>query len=250
VSFIFSQSIPSNSGHYLPMKKIHSLAFAIATVASLTLIVGTTNSFAASAKPTPKASTKPMPAPKPTGLANPTPAPGAQDGQGGGRGFGGGRGGLFANLTDANRACLTKNGFTIPVRPTDAPTARPTFSPGARPSFSPGQGGANGGGRGFGGGNFDPTVMQKAFAACGIAAPQFGNRDGQPNAQPSMAPNGKTPTKAVAPVNPKQAAFIKCMTAAGIKNSGAALAYDQSDPDTALALIKCQKSSGFTLPKK
>ena len=213
--------------------------------------MGTTNSFAASANPTPKATTKPMPAAKPSGLTNPTPAPGAQDGQGGGRGFGGGRGGLFANLTDANRACLTKNGFTIPVRPTDAPTARPTFSPGARPSFSPGQGGANGGGRRFGGGNFDPAAMQKAFAACGIAAPQFGNPNGQTNAKPSMAPNGKTPTKAAtAPVNPKQAAFIKCMTAAGIKNSGAALAYDQSDPDTALALIKCQKSSGFTLPKK
>lgn len=44
------------------MKKIHKLGFTFATVASLALIVGTTNSFAATAKPTPKATTKPMPA--------------------------------------------------------------------------------------------------------------------------------------------------------------------------------------------
>ena len=224
------------------MKKSSTLVIASALVVAIATSISPAATFAASAKPTVKPTVKASakPTTKPTGPANPAPAPG----QGGGRGFGGG--GAFADLTDTQKSCLTKNGFIIPVRPTDAPTARPTFSPGARPSFSPGQGGANGGGRGFGGGNFDPAVMQKAFAACGIAAPQFGNGGGQPNAQPTM----KAPTKAAAPANPKQTAFIKCMTSAGIKNSGSALAYDQSDPDTALALIKCQKSSGFTLPKK
>lgn len=224
------------------MKKSSSLVIASALVVAITTTISPASTFAASAKPTVKPTVKASakPTTKPTGLANPTPAPG----QGGGRGFGGG--GAFADLTDSQKSCLAKNGFTIPARPTDAPTARPTFSPGARPSFSPGQGGPDGGGRGMGRGNFDPTVMQKAFAACGIAAPQFGNGGGQPKAQPSM----KATTKAAAPANPKQTAFIKCMTSAGIKNSGSVLAYDQSDPDTAIALIKCQKSSGFTLPKK
>jgi hypothetical protein len=231
------------------MKKSSTLVIASALLVTLTTAIAPATTFAASSKatvkPTVKSSAKP--ATKPTGLTNPAPAAG----QGASGGFGARGGGMFAELTDANRACLTKNGFTIPLRPTDAPTARPTFSPGARPSFSPGQGGANGGGRGFGGGNFDPAAMQKAFAACGITAPQFGNGAGQPIAKPLVTPKGKTPIKAAAtPVNPKQATFIKCMTAAGIKNSGAALAYDQSDPDTALTLIKCQKSSGFTLPKK
>jgi len=226
------------------MKKSSKFMIASALSISISTAISPVATFAASAKPTVKptvkASAKPTTKPtlKPNGFTNPTPD------SGGGRRFGGG--GAFADLTDSQKSCLAKNGFTFPSRPADAPTARPTFSPGARPSFSPGQGGPDGRGRGMGGGNFDPAVMQKAFAACGIAAPQFGNGGGQPNAQPSM----KAPTKAAAPANTKQTAFIKCMTKAGIKNSGSALAYDQSDPDTALVLIKCQKSSGFTLPKK
>ena len=226
------------------MKKSSKFMIASALSISISTAISPVATFAASAKPTVKptvkASAKPTTKPtlKPNGFTNPTPD------SGGGRRFGGGR--AFADLTDSQKSCLAKNGFTIPARPTDAPTARPTFSPGARPSSAPGQGGPDGGGPGMGGGNFDPTVMQKAFAACGVAAPQFGNNGRRPNAQPTI----KATTKAAAPANPKQTAFIKCMTSAGIKNSGSVLAYDQSDPDTAIALIKCQKSSGFTLPKK
>lgn len=238
------------------MNKTSKSLAVMAIVASFVSAQSATSTFAATSKPVAKPSAKATAKPsakaiaKPTGIAKPSQGvdgPGAPDGQ---RGFGGG--GAFAALTDTQRACLEKNGFTIPVPPTDAAAPRPSFSPGARPSFSPGArpSGAPGQGRGFGGGNFDPTVMQKAFTACGIAAPQFGNRDDLPNPQTSMKALPKVSAKPVAPANPKQAAFIKCMTAAGVKNSGAALAYDQSDPDTALALIKCQKSSGFTLPKK
>ena len=113
--------------------------------------------------------------------------------------------------------CLQKNGFTVPTfspRPANAP--RPTFSPGAN--------GANGARRG----NFDFTAMQKAFTACKIALPAFNQNGGFQS-------------------NPKFQAFQKCMTAAGIKPTNG-FRYDQSDPDTAAALIKCQKSTGFTMP--
>lgn len=234
-------------------KRITSVGL-IGLVALVSLALLSQSSQAATPKPLPKASTKAAPKAitKPTG--NAMPNGGAE-----GRGFGGG--GLFANLTDVQKSCLATNGFVIPVRPSGAPTARPTDFPTARPTDAPGANGANGqGGQGGGQGrgfgrNFDPAVMQAAFSKCGIAVPSFGGRNGgAPGANGAPAQPGATtskvaPPKAVA-VSPKQAAFVKCMTMAGIKNLGAALAYDQSDPDTALALVKCKKSTGFVIPKK
>ena len=166
--------------------------------------------YAATTKPTPKASATSK------ALPNSIKSPGANAGNQGSengqgrRGFGG----AFANLTQSEKSCLQKNGFKVPTF-----TPRPSNSP--RPSFSPG---ANNGLRR---GNFDPTVMQKAFKACKIAVPTFGGNGGFQN-------------------NPKYQAFQKCMTDAGIKATNGR--YDQSDPDTAAALIKCQKSTGFSMP--
>jgi hypothetical protein len=103
---------------------------------------------------------------------------------------------------------------------------------------------------GGGGPGFDPTVIASAFAACGLEAPIFGGQ-GPAVAAPKASGKATSPAKpTVAAVSAKQKASVKCMTSAGIKSAGAALAYDQSDPDTALALVKCQKSTGFVLPKK
>lgn len=185
--------------------------------ALITILFVTTSLFslslpsdAATTKPTPKASATSK------ALPNSIKSPGANAGnQGpengqGRRGFGG----AFANLTPSQKSCLQKNGFKVPTF-----TPRPSNAP--RPSFSPG---ANNGQRR---GNFDPTAMQKAFKACKIAVPTFGGNGGFQN-------------------NPKFQAFQKCMTDAGIKATNGR--YDQSDPDTAAALIKCQKSTGFTMP--
>jgi hypothetical protein len=215
-------------------------------LATFTLVLGHDPSFAAASSQSAKTSAKTNPSKKPTPKPSIAPQNSNPTTSSTQRGF---QGGGFADLTEAQKSCLAKNGFTIPVRPTDAPSARPN---GVRPSFSPGQPnaqrtpsqGANGSGS-----RFDPTTIQKAFNACGIAAPQFGRGpDNSTNVQPTMKATVKPSPSTSA--NPKQTAFIKCMTAAGIKNSGSVLAYDQSDPDTALTLIKCQKSSGFTLPKK
>jgi len=236
----------------------------VATIAvSLALSATTATSFAASPSAKPKVISKPTAKAaaksnantmnKPTGV--PSPGAAAPDGGGPGRGR---FGGAFANLTDANKSCLAKNGFTVPqgganrMRPSGAPTGvRPTGFPSGAPSGFP-TGAPAGGPRMGGGAGFDPTVIAKAFSACGLKAPTFGGE--------AQGPGGldqKAPGKAAASVKPtaaavsaKQTAFVKCMTSAGIKTSGAALAYDQSDPDTALALVKCQKSTGFVLPKK
>lgn len=126
-----------------------------------------------------------------------------------------GRGDLFANLTTAQRACLVKNGVTIAAPRTG--TARPT----PNPSRSPG---------GFGaGGGFNNPKATAAFKKCGVVFPT-GGFGGQFNSV-------------------KFQAFQKCMTKAGFQSSGGFGRYDQSDPSTVAALIKCQKSSGFTLPK-
>ena len=127
----------------------------------------------------------------------------------------GNRGGRFANLTTAQRACLVKQGVKLPALQTG--TARPT----PNPSRSPG---------GFGARNtFNDPKTIAAFKNCGIAVPT-GGFGGQFNSV-------------------KFQAFQKCMTAAGFQATGGFGRYDQSDPSTVAALIKCQKSTGFTLPK-
>ncbi len=157
----------------------------------------------ATAKPTPKATAKA------TAKANPKitklPTAGAE------------RGGRFANLTTAQRACLVKNGVKLPApRPgTARPTPNPTRSPGA---FT---GTRN---------TFDSPKTIAAFKNCGIEVPSGGFAGGGFNSA-------------------KFQAFQKCMTAAGFQPSGGFGRYDQSDPSTVAALIKCQKSTGFTLPK-
>ena len=241
--------------HLNQVRSSGGIATSISLLLLSTFLFTTVSAQAATTKPVPKTSAKAAAKPtakaspkaitKPNAMANPNAN---QDG--GPRGEGFGARGAFVTLTNAQRSCLATNGFEMPVRPTGAPTFRPTDRPTARPTDMPN----DGQGRGFGG-NFDPAVMQAAFAKCGIELPTFGNRDdGAPGAGGAPAlPGAKAPkvlpTKA-AVVNPKQASFIKCMTTAGIKNSGAVLAYDQSDPDTAIALVKCQKSTGFVLPKK
>ena len=124
------------------------------------------------------------------------------------------RGGAFASITAAQRTCLKKQGVALPT----AGGARPT--PGAsRPAG------------GFGGG-FNSAKNQAAFKKCGVTLPTGGFGGG-----------GAVDTV-------KLAAFQKCMTKAGFKATGPGGRYDQSDPDTAIALIKCQKSTGFTLPTR
>lgn len=127
------------------------------------------------------------------------------------------RGGRFANMTTAQRACLVKAGVTLAAPRTGVPSARPT----SNPSRSPG---------GFGTrGAFNNPKTIAAFKKCGVVLPT-GGFGAQFN-------------------SPKFVAFQKCMTAAGFQPAGGFGRYDESDPSTVAALIKCQKSSGFTLPK-
>lgn len=156
--------------------------------------------------------------PKPTAPAkvNPkiTKPPTTPTGRDGGLADGA-RGGPFANLTTAQRACLVKAGVTIPTL--GMSTARPAPSA----SRSPG---------GFATrGTFNSPKTIAAFKKCGVVVPT-GGFGGQFNSA-------------------KFQAFQKCMTAAGFQPSGGFGRYDQSDPSTVAALIKCQKSTGFTLPK-
>lgn len=162
------------------------------------------------AKATAKATAKPTAKAKSfTPITKPTTA--AEGARGGNR---------FANLTTVQRACLVKQGITIPA-PRSSTAPRPT----PNPSRSPG---------GFTGtrGNFNPTKMAAAYKACGIAAPIGGFTAGRGTFNSA-----------------KFQAFQKCMTAAGVTTSGGFGRYDQSDPTTVAALVKCQKSTGFTLPK-
>lgn len=185
---------------------------------STVLIIGTApNSFAASTtkatpKATPKKSTKASPK---TSTAVKKPANlGATSRPGGAGGPGDG---VFDSLTSAQRKCLTKAGVTLPTL--GATRVPPTASPNAsRPAG------------GFAGG-FDSAKSQAAFKKCGITLPT-GGFNGGANFDPV-----------------KLKAFQTCMAKAGFKEAGGFGRYDQSDPDTAVALIKCQKSSGFTLPK-
>lgn len=121
----------------------------------------------------------------------------------------------FANLTTKQRACLVKQGITIP-KPGASFLPRPTASPNATDVRR----------------NFDPTKMAAAYKACGIAVPAGGFA------------GGNTFNSA------KFKAFQKCMTAAGFTSTGGFGRYDQSDPSTVVALVKCQKSTGFTMPKR
>lgn len=178
-----------------------SLSIAVAIFGSVS-----TSFAAAKATPKPTASAKVNPK-----ITKPPVAPTGRDG-----GLAdGGRGGRFANLTTAQRACLVKNGVSLPAPRTS--TAKPTLNP----SRSPG---------GFGTpGAFDTPKAIAAFKKCGVAVPT-GGFGGQFNSAKFLA-------------------FQKCMTAAGFQATGGFGRYDQSDPSTVAALIKCQKSSGFTLPK-
>ena len=241
-------------------KQIRKSKYSLVVTIALTLVFSTitATSFAASPSAKPKVSAKPTAKATAKAIAKPTamPTPGA-DGPGDGGPRGGGFGGAFANLTDANKSCLAKNGFTVPqggangMRPSGAPTGvRPTGFPSGAPSGFP-TGAPAGGPRMGGGAGFDPTIIAKAFSACGLEAPAFGGPPGAGATVPNATSKAKTPAKpSAAAVSSKQTAFVKCMTSAGIKTAGAALAYDQSDPDTAIALVKCQKSTGFVLPKK
>ena len=82
---------------------------------------------------------------------------------------------------------------------------------------------------GFGAGGFNSAKTQASFKACGVKAPTGGFGGGTFNSV-------------------KFQAFQKCMTKAGFTSTGFGR-YDQSDPSTVAALVKCQKSTGFTLPK-
>lgn len=175
-----------------------SLSIAIA-------IFGSAPATFAAAKATPKPTAKANPK-----ITNPPAKPTGRDG-----GLADGPGGRFANITTAQRACLVKNGVTLPAPRTG--TARPT----ANPSRSPG---------GFApGGTFNSPKAAAAFKKCGMNLPT-GGFNGQFNSA-------------------KFQAFEKCMTKAGFQSTGGFARYDQSDPSTVAALIKCQKSTGFTLPK-
>lgn len=127
----------------------------------------------------------------------------------------GGEGGRFANLTSVQRACLVKNGVKLAAPRTG--TARPTPSA----SRSPGGFGATG--------TFNNAKTTAAFKKCGVVL-STGGFGGQFNTV-------------------KFQAFQKCMTKAGFQSTGGFGRYDESDPSTVVALVKCQKSSGFTLPK-
>ena len=163
-------------------------------------------------KPVAKSATKPvLPQSKTTGIRKPAVTTDDQGGEV--------RGNRFANLTATQKSCLSKNGFTVPA-PGAANAPRPSFSP--NPNRTPGAGG------------FGNPAMNKAFAACKIALPTRGAGGfGGGNFDPK-----------------KFQAFQTCMTTAGISSTGGFGQYDQSDPDTALALVKCQKSSGFTMPTR
>jgi hypothetical protein len=126
----------------------------------------------------------------------------------------------FASLTTAQRGCLVKHGITIPA-PRSSTAARPTPNPTRSPGSFAGRG------------NFDPTKMTAAYKACGVAIPAGGFARGGFSAFNSA----------------KFKTFQKCMTTAGITTTGGFGRYDESDPSTVAALVKCQKSSGFTLPK-
>lgn len=143
-------------------------------------------------------------------------------------------------LTAAQIACLKKNGI-------QAGAGKP-----AKTKQSPGtpakkETGANKGqGSKSGKSEAEKAKIKAAYAKCGI---QNGKKPGVVG----QNSNNTKPTQQVGAssgTNPKQIAFIKCMSAAGIKPSGTMLAYDQSDPDTALTLVKCQKSTGYSIPKK
>lgn len=189
---------------------------------STVLIIGTApDSFAAStAKATPKPSVKATPkaTPKRTAKASPKMSTAVKKPANLGAttrpdGAGGVPGGVFDSLTSAQRTCLAKAGVTLPTP--GATRVLPTASPNAsRPT-----------------GGFDPTKSQAAFNKCGITFPT-GGFSGGANFDPV-----------------KLKAFQTCMAKAGFKDAGGVGRYDQSDPDTAVALVKCQKSSGFTLPK-
>lgn len=193
---------------------------------STALIIGTApDSFAASTvKATPKPSVKATPkaTPKTKAKASPKTSTAMKKPANLGAstrpdGAAGEPGDVFASLTSAQRTCLTKAGVTLPTP--GATRIPPTASPNAsRPAG------------GFAGG-FDSAQSQAAFNKCGITLPTGGF-------------NGGTNFDPV-----KLKAFQTCMAKAGFKDAGGFGRYDQSDPDTALALVKCQKSSGFTLPK-
>jgi len=205
------------------------LSIGAVTFATSVLVIGSMpTSLAASASPKPKVTAKatPKPAAKPTAKATSaakpmvkiTVAPNAAGGDGAGN-----RGGRFANLTTAQRSCLSKNGLTLPTPGAAgaAGAARPTPTPGAsRPAG------------GFNRGNFDPTKMAAAYKACKIALPAAGGFNSGGFDQVKFQ------------------AFQTCMTKAGFKSTGGFGRYDQSDPDTAVALLKCQKSTGFTMPTR
>jgi hypothetical protein len=99
-------------------------------------------------------------------------------------------------------------------------TARPKAAPNA--SRSTGGSGARG--------TLSNPKTTAAFKKCGIVL-RTGGVAGQFNSA-------------------KFQAFQKCMTTAGFQSTGGVGRYDQSDPSTVAALIKCQKSTGFTLPKR
>ena len=175
-------------------------------------------SFAASsATPKPKTTAKALPKPTTAPKANPNisklPTTTGSDDPNGNRG-----GGRFANLTTAQRACLVKNGVTLSAPQTGTPSARPTLNP----SGTPGSFGARN--------TFNNPKTIAAFKNCGITLPTGGFGGGTFNSA-------------------KFQAFQKCMTAAGFQPTGGFGSYDQSDPSTVAALIKCPKSTGFTLPK-
>lgn len=193
------------------IRKVSLLSLSVAVA-----VFGSVPASYAAAKATPKPTATAKALAKATAKPNPkiTKLPATPTGRDGGLADGG-RGGLFANLTSAQRACLVKNGVTLPAPRTG--TARPT----ANPTRSPG---------GFGaGGTFNNPKAAAAFKKCGVVLPA-GGFGGQFDSA-------------------KFQAFQKCMTKAGFQSSGGFARYDQSDPSTVAALIKCQKSTGFTLPK-
>ncbi|CAB4334019.1 unannotated protein [freshwater metagenome] len=188
---------------------------AISFATSVLVIGSMPTSLAASSAPKPKVTAKATPkaTAKATSAAKPMVKITVAPSARAGEGAGGFRG-RFANLTTAQRSCLAKNGLVIPTPGAARPTARPT------------------GGAGINRGNFDPTKMASAYKACKIALPT-GGFNGGGRFDPA-----------------KLQAFETCMTKAGFKSTSGFGRYDQSDPDTAVALIKCQKSSGFTMPTR
>lgn len=129
------------------------------------------------------------------------------------------RGGPFASITKVQRACLVKQGIKLPAP--GATGVRPTGTP--NPSRSPGA---------FrNGGTFNTPKAVAVFKKCGVVLPTGGFGGAEFNTA-------------------KFQKFQKCMTSAGFTATGGFGRYDQSDPDTAAALIKCEKSTGFKLPSR